>query len=60
MYSRNNDCPGINGDARDAPDIELDDFLLDGLSDDDEVRSCRRTVVPGPSPIEFLGDAFLP
>ncbi len=60
MYSRNNDDPGINGDARDFPDVELDGFLLDGLSDDDKVRSCHRSVVTGPAPIEFLGDALLP
>jgi hypothetical protein len=56
VYSRNKGDSGINGDARDFPDIELDDFLFDGLSDDDEVRSA----VPGPAPIKLLGDALLP
>ncbi len=56
MYSRNNDDSGINGDARDFPDVELDDFLFDGLSNDDEVRS----VVPEPAPIKILGDALPP
>ncbi len=56
MYSRNKDDPGINGDARDFPDVELDNFLFEGLSDDDEIRS----VVPGPSPIKTLGDAISP
>jgi hypothetical protein len=56
VYSRNNDDPGINGDARDFPDVELDDFLFEGVSDDDEVRS----VIPGPVPIKSLGDATPP
>ena len=56
MYSRNKDDPDINGDAREFPDVELDDFLFEGLSDDDEVRS----VVPGPAPIKVLGDALPP
>ena len=52
MYSRNKDDPGINVDARDFPDDELDDFLFD----DDEVRS----VVPELAPTAVLGDASLP
>ena len=56
MYSRNKDDPGVTGDARDFPDVELDDCLFDGLSDDDEVRS----VVPELAPTAVLGDASLP
>jgi hypothetical protein len=56
VYSRNNDDSGINGDARDFPDVELDEFLFDGLPADDEVRS----VVPGPAPPKTLGDALSP
>jgi hypothetical protein len=56
VYSRNKDESVINGDARDFPDVELEEGLFDGLSDDDEVRS----VVPGPAPIKILGDALPP
>jgi hypothetical protein len=56
VYSRNNDDSGTNGDARDFPDVELDEFLFDGLPDDDEVRS----VVSGPAPTKTLGDALSP
>jgi hypothetical protein len=53
VYSRVDDDSGINGDLRNFPDDELDDWFFDGLSEDDEVRS----VVPGPTPTEFLDNA---